>query len=130
MASPGPSPAPRCAVCGWPLDPDEKFCRVGDCSMRPLPTVLRDPDRAIAEYSASWGPQHVPASWHEQARIAALPAPARPTAEQIALVEQVAQGRAHRATEAFRPSAEREHHQKVADALSALLTAVTGKDTP
>lgn len=119
MASPGPSPAPRCAVCGWPLDPDEKFCRVGDCSMRPLPTVLRDPARAIAEYAASWGPQHVPASWREQARIAA-PAPARPTAEQIECLETLL---------ATLADSEGGYAAQQYRALEVLLTAVTGKDT-
>lgn len=41
----------RCAVCGWPLDPNGKFCVRGNCSQRPLPSRFYDPARAKAEYS-------------------------------------------------------------------------------
>jgi hypothetical protein len=60
-------------------------------------------------------------------RLAALPAPARPTAEQIALVEKIREDSLVSATSQHRSFAE--YHRKRADALTALLTAVTGKDT-
>lgn len=44
----------RCAVCGWPLDPEGKMCRRGDCSLRPLPEMARDAARAVREYEAEW----------------------------------------------------------------------------
>lgn len=43
----------RCAVCGWPLDPEGKMCLRGSCSQRPLPKVAVDPVRAVAEYEAA-----------------------------------------------------------------------------
>ena len=44
----------RCAVCGWPLDPEGKMCRRGDCSLRPMPEMARDAARAVREYEAEW----------------------------------------------------------------------------
>lgn len=41
----------RCAICGWPLDPNGKFCVRGNCSQRPLPDRFYDPKRVKAEYS-------------------------------------------------------------------------------
>lgn len=43
----------RCAICGWPLDPEGKMCRRGNCSMRPFPERYYDPARARVEYGAS-----------------------------------------------------------------------------
>lgn len=41
----------RCAVCGWPLATSTlSGCVRGNCSMRPLPMVHFDPDRAQREY--------------------------------------------------------------------------------
>jgi chromosome segregation ATPase len=40
----------RCAVCGWTLAEDrEHGCVRGDCSMRPRPEYLYDPERAAKE---------------------------------------------------------------------------------
>lgn len=49
-------PKERCAICGWPLaDTRENGCVRGNCSMRPVPAVVVDPERAIAEgYDREW----------------------------------------------------------------------------
>lgn len=40
----------RCAVCGWPLkDRPADGCVRGNCSQRPRPHRLYDPERATAE---------------------------------------------------------------------------------
>lgn len=50
------TPEERCAICGWPLaDERENGCVRGDCSMRPVPEVIVDPERAVAEgYDKEW----------------------------------------------------------------------------
>lgn len=48
-AKPKISDNSRCAVCGWPLkETIDEGCVVGNCSMRPLPDIPYDRDRAIA----------------------------------------------------------------------------------
>lgn len=71
-AGEAPDDRNRCAVCGWPLDPAGKMCRVGSCSMRPLPDRLYAPARAVAEYG-TWAPL----AWHQQAALTPS-APAAP----------------------------------------------------
>lgn len=71
-AGEAPDDRNRCAVCGWPLDPDGKMCRVGSCSMRPLPERLYAPARAVAEYGT-----RAPLDWHRQAALTPS-APAAP----------------------------------------------------
>ena len=70
----------RCAVCGWPLDPEGKLCLRGSCSQRPLPMIAADAARAVAEYEAAGHRvefSEALARWYEQA----ADAPAAPPQE-------------------------------------------------
>jgi hypothetical protein len=51
MSTPRPQVEDHCAVCGWPLAENrDDGCRPGDCSMRPFPDHIFDPERANREY--------------------------------------------------------------------------------